>query len=325
MQSKLEELIREVLSAETVTEQETIQSLWSGYGKIVRLGITGTPSINSVVLKHIIIPGQQNHPRGWNSDLSHQRKLKSYLVEMKFYENFAQRCNDSSRVASCYHSETIGEEQVILLEDLDAAGFPVRKSTLDHDDVKVCLSWLANFHATFVLEKPEGLWEVGTYWHLATRPDEYDVMLNQALKEGAQQLDSLLSACQYQTLVHGDAKVANFCFSEDGKQVAAVDFQYVGGGCGMKDVIYLLGSCLDENECELYENELLSYYFEELKKAMNEKSITIDFVALEKEWRALFPIAWTDFSRFLDGWMPTHPKNNSYTKTIEKRVLSNLK
>ena len=45
----------------------------------------------------------------------------------------------------------------------------------------------------------------------------------------------------------------------DGKAVAAVDFQYVGAGCGMKDVAYLLGSCLDDKGHEALEADLLDY------------------------------------------------------------------
>ena len=51
--------------------------------------------------------------------------------------------------------------------------------------------------------------------------------------------------------MHGDAKLANFLFTSDHSQVAGVDFQYVGGGCGMKDVAYLL-SCLDEDACDTH-------------------------------------------------------------------------
>ena len=29
-----------------------------------------------------------------------------------------------------------------------------------------------HFHASFLNEAPDGLWPVGTYWHLETRPDE---------------------------------------------------------------------------------------------------------------------------------------------------------
>jgi len=85
MQNKIEALIHKTLKATEIKELETIQSLWSGYGKIIRLGIKGVPAFNSAILKHIILPQEQEHPRGWNTNLSHQRKLKSYLIEMKWY------------------------------------------------------------------------------------------------------------------------------------------------------------------------------------------------------------------------------------------------
>ena len=325
MQNQIEAIILKTINADAIEVQEVIQSLWSGYGKIERLSVKGVANYDSLILKHIVLPRQQNHPRGWNTNISHQRKLKSYQIEMSFYKHFANQCDVDCRVAYCYHSEVLGDEQFILLEDLDAAGFPVRKSHLNLNEVKVCLMWLANFHATFIQKEPEGLWEVGTYWHLVTRLEELAAMNNISLKKAAVQLDELLNSSQFKTIVHGDAKVANFCFSADGEQVAAVDFQYVGGGCGMKDVIYLLGSCLDEEECELFEQELLDYYFIELKKGIDKQQKTINFVALEKEWRDLFPIAWTDFNRFLDGWMPTHQKLNGYSKNIEQEVLKKLK
>lgn len=189
---------------------------------------------------------------------------------------------------------------------------------------KVCLKWLANFHITFLLHEPKGLWEVGTYWHLKTRPDEFEKMKHQELKSKAQLIDDVLNQCKYQTIVHGDAKLANFCFSENGEQVAAVDFQYVGGGCGMKDIAYFLGSCLSSSECALYEKELLNFYFSALKKALESSILNIDFSVLEKEWRTMYPIACTDFTRFLLGWMPSHQKINNYNLNLMNSVLSSL-
>ena len=74
-------------------------------------------------------------------------------------------------------------------------------------------------------------------------------MQNADLKKAAQGIDKRLQSARFQTLVHGDAKLANFCFSDVG-QVAAVDFQYVGKGCGMKDVAYFISSCFNEEDCE---------------------------------------------------------------------------
>ena len=124
--------------------------------------------------------------------------------------------------------------------------------------------------------------------------------------------------------MHGDAKLANFCFSEGGDRVAALDFQYVGGGCGMKDVAYFLGSCLGEEDCEAREAELLAHYFAELEVALERRRPEVDARAVVAEWRTLFPVAWTDFHRFLKGWCPGHWKIHSYSERLAREVLANL-
>ena len=179
-------------------------------------------------------------------------------------------------------------------------------------------------HAAFMGKQPEGLWEIGTYWHLDTRPDELEALEDEDLRAVAPLIDQHLSTARYQTFVHGDAKLANFCFSEDGKQVAAVDFQYVGGGCGMKDVAYFIGSCLHEEECERYESELLRCYFSELRKALTALGSDIDLDDLEREWRGLYDFAWTDFHRFMKGWNPNHWKIHEYSERLARQVLDKL-
>ena len=299
---------------------ETIQSLWSGYGSIIRYRLENA-LVDTLVVKFISLEPSSAHPRGWNTNNSHNRKVKSYQVETHWYEHWSQLCTNDCKVPKLIGSFAEGNQQWIVLEDLDR-NFPLRKNQLDLSEVKACLKWLANFHATFLNQKPTGLWEVGTYWHLATRPDEFAKIEHPALKAKAHLIDALLNQCKYQTLVHGDAKLANFCFSEEGQRVAAVDFQYVGGGCGIKDVAYFFGSCLSSAECELYQDELLDFYFSQLGQALADAKV--DFEALEQEWRTMYPIAWTDFTRFLMGWMPTHQKLNDYSIRLMNLVLANL-
>lgn len=318
-------MVLETTGAKAINSLHVIQTLWSGYGQIVRLGLTGT-AIDSVVLKYIVLPDKADldHPRGWNTSRSHVRKIKSYDVEICWYRNWNIRCHTACRVAQCYAASSEAHERVIILEDLDAVGFSVRKSNLDKAGVKLCLTWLANFHAMFLDEEPDGLWQTGTYWHLSTRPDEWEAMQEGALKETAGTIDKMLNECKYQTLIHGDAKLANFCFSSDNESVAAVDFQYVGGGCGMKDVAYFLGSCLSEQECDQWAEELLDYYFLELKIALDLNEKQVNWHALKAEWESLFPVAWTDFYRFMLGWMPTHWKINAYSERLASEVIKRL-
>lgn len=319
MSQSIAELLKNQFAAVEAVKVEEVQSLWSGYGTIGRW-VLNNSEVNTVIVKNICLPQRTNHPKGWNTDRSHQRKLTSYLVEMEWYEHYAKCCKDTSRIPKAYFTKHEGEEQLLVLEDMDAVGYPLRQNKLSPETAKVCLSWLAHFHATFLGVTPKRLWKTGTYWHLATRPDEWQAMENGWLKDHAKEIDHILSNAQFQTLVHGDAKVANFCFSNDLSQVAAVDFQYVGGGCGIKDVAYFLGSCLTAEECEQYETDLLNHYFKGLLQSIDNKQADVDKVALEKEWRKLYAIAWTDFSRFLKGWMPEHEKLNAYSKQMELRA-----
>ena len=322
MNDHFTELVRRTTGAASVGRSELIQSLWSGYGQIVRCQLHGAP-MSSVVVKHVHWPDENQHPRGWNTNRSHERKVRSYQIETAFYANWADRCTNGSRIPSCYALETHGDEVFMVMEDLDAAGFPERRSAVSDSEMRSCLSWLAHFHATFMNQTPTDLWPIGTYWHLATRPDELATMADSPLKHAAAAIDRRLNEAHYQTLVHGDAKLANFCFATSGHAVAAIDFQYVGGGCGMKDVAYFLGSCLNEDECEAREEELLAFYFQRLNEALQWDHASMQ--SLEAEWRELYPLAWTDFFRFLEGWSPGHWKINSYSQRLAKRVLQAMR
>lgn len=315
MNNHFKSIILQSTGASSLFEKEIIQELWSGYGKIIRVALENA-SIESVVVKHVQLPRNNHHPRGWNTDIGHQRKLKSYEVETAWYKLYSK--HSMARLPKCFAIERKDDEVLIVLEDLDKAGFPLRKQSVEWKDVDTCLEWLAQFHASYLGKVPNGLWDVGTYWHLETRPQELEVLEDNPLKSAAAAIDKKLNNCSFKTFVHGDAKLANFCFSEN-EQVAGVDFQYVGGGCGMKDVTYFIGSCLNESDCERLESKILDTYFTHLHKALGKIN-----EALENEWRSLYRVAWADFHRFLKGWSPGHWKINSYSERITAEVIKNL-
>lgn len=315
MNNHFKSIILQKTGASSLVEKETIQELWSGYGKIIRIALESA-TLESVVVKHVQLPKSHNHPRGWHTDIGHQRKLKSYEVETKWYQTYSK--HSMARLPKCFGVESYQDQTLIILEDLDAAGFPLRKHNVEWNAIDKCLEWLAQFHASFLGKTPNGLWEVGTYWHLKTRPQELEVLDDTALKNSAAAIDKKLNNCNFKTFVHGDAKLANFCFSKN-SEVAGVDFQYVGGGCGMKDVAYFIGSCHNERDCERLESTILNTYFAYLHKALGKTN-----EALENEWRPLYRVAWADFHRFLKGWSPGHWKINSYSERITAEVIKNL-
>lgn len=300
---------------------EVIQSLWGGYGELVRVNY----STCSVIIKHVKLPKPSEHPRGWNTDRSHQRKLHSYQVEVNWYTHFSREVSTRCRVPQGLKTFQSENEWLIVMKDLAEAGFPkvITDAKLEH--LRACLAWLANFHARYIGVRSDKLWHIGTYWHLATRPDELEVLQDTELKNAAQLIDQTLSQAKFKTLVHGDAKLANFCFDREESSVAAVDFQYVGHGCAMKDVALFMSSAVKPERCAEMEVWVLDTYFAQLQQALMVYQPNLDPYEVEREWRPLFAVAWADFQRFVKGWSPDHWKINPYTEALTSRALAHLR
>ncbi len=313
----LAERIRRATSASAVTLGERLQSLWSGYGELWRVELALSDAAVSAIVKDVRPPRD-------DGTRSHRRKLRSYEVEQTFYERFATDTTAACRVPRALALRAFGGELVSVLEDLDAAGFGRRRRRVDDSDVTVVLGWLATFHARFLGRAPDGLWKIGTYWHLATRPDELGAMKHPRLRAAASLIDARLNGARFKTLVHGDAKLDNVCFGESGG-VALVDFQYVGGGVGVKDLAYFLSSCLMPQECGPLIPRYLDLYFAALRAALVEHQAGVEVDELEREWRSLFPLAWVDLYRFLLGWAPGQYDPDPYSDALVQSVLTNLK
>ena len=322
-QEEIDRFVLELTQAEGLKNLGVVQSLWSGYGSIDRIGLEGT-DVPSVIVKHVQ-PGDGGHPRGWNTDLSHQRKLKSYQVETHWYGRQRERAQPGfARIPECIGAKAEGDEVLLVLEDLDEAGFAGRRSSVNQTEWQACVRWLAAFHAEYLGAASEGLWKSGSYWHLETRPEELEKLDDMLLKNTASAIDAKLKASAFQTLIHGDAKLANFCFSPDGAEVAAVDFQYVGGGCGMKDLAYFVGSCFRDEEAESRESEVLNFYFKELRGFLVRIGGDVAADELEADWWPLYRVAWADFHRFMKGWSPGHWKLSDYSERVTREVIESL-
>ena len=124
MDEQLQEHLCRIVGASRIVEAETIQPLWSGCGQVARVrwiggdrekaaeaqeDIAGTidmpgagaKKIPRAVIKHVKMPRRIDHPRGWNTDRSTQRKVRSYEVEARWYTGFSGRCPPSCRVPGC--------------------------------------------------------------------------------------------------------------------------------------------------------------------------------------------------------------------------------
>jgi aminoglycoside phosphotransferase (APT) family kinase protein len=122
------------------------------------------------------------------------------------------------------------------------------------------------------------------------------------LKAAAHKIANDLHTSPFRTLVHGDAKTANFLFGKDAKgnlAAAAYDFQYTGGGDGMKDIAYLITSSVQQRLLPDKEEELLRYYYERLKLRLSSSQVEVYTWEVAQE---RYSLAVADFVRFMAGW-----------------------
>ena len=105
MKPAIAKIVLSATGAKSIDSSTVIQSLWSGYGEIVRLELSGGAH-SSVILKHIKLPEAGDHPRGWNTGLSHQRKIRSYQVEAYWYQHYAAHCASDCVVPVCLAVKT---------------------------------------------------------------------------------------------------------------------------------------------------------------------------------------------------------------------------
>lgn len=296
--------IADLLGARAARPVERLQALWGGYGELLRVALEGAATRTAIVKWARL-------PEGAPADASSTRKARSFDVETAFYRAYAPRCDRTCRVAALLGARggIADGEWILVLEDLDAAGYDRRVDEATGATLDAALAWLASFHARFLGERGDGLWPIGTYWQLETRRAELVAIEDPALRAAAPALAARLAAARFQTLVHGDPKEANFCVTPPGGgdhvTVAAVDFQYAGRACAMVDVAYLLYGRADE-PADGIDRGRLDAYFEHLRRALGLRAdaATLDAAALEAEWRALYPVARLDFCRFLAGWRP---------------------
>ena len=115
-----------------------------------------------------------------------------------------------------------------------------------------------------------------------------------------------------------------------------------GEGVALHDVTPRVRSCLDDSGIQdgfvtvtsrhtttaltinEHEERLLDTYFSALSEALVSRGRAVDPTAIEQEWRALYPLAWTDFHRFMKGWSPGHWKIHGYSERLARQVLAQL-
>ncbi|NVK31092.1 MAG: phosphotransferase [Gammaproteobacteria bacterium] len=293
---------------------EVIQNVWAGYGHIYRVMLEDQP--HRAVVKVVNVNANTAHPRGWSSELSRARKLHSYQVEQYFYA--LELDIPGVRYPKFLASAPLPHLK-LAIEDLAQSGFTLRRQ-LSKAQIQNALTALAQLHAATLGNTHDSLWTRGSYWHLDTRPQELEALSEGRLKQMAHRLDAAISQATHQCWIHGDAKVDNMLFCDD--NVAFVDFQYIGGGVGVQDLIYFLSSLLDERGSEARYQDYCEQYYDALDQALVNRGVNP--TPIIKEWRSLQWIAFADFYRFLLGWMPNHPKVSGWAMRRLEQVLESI-
>lgn len=290
-------------------QQRVLGHLWAGYGQIVAVQATnGSNQSCSLIIKQCIPPQTCS-----NLSEDHLRKLESYRVESCFYTHI------SSRMRGCgvLVPELKGvfeEEQgmtVVTMGDLGDHGryYTKKGNQLDLKEGRALLSWLARFHAVYwkAAAAPQGIWEEGSFWQLGTRRGELDQLDQAWVERGLDQrtaeiIHDTIRKTRFRTVIHGDAKSANFFFFDGDDtgplQIGGYDFQYCGMATPLRDVAYFLCCSMKQHHVSKYEDELLLHYYTELCAVLCAEDA--EEYSLQ-ELRTMYDLCVVDLARFMAG------------------------
>ncbi|KAJ3235180.1 hypothetical protein HDU81_000774 [Chytriomyces hyalinus] len=297
-----------------------IASLWDGMGSIIKRTYKHRTSNDSISIMVKTVSPRKPASRPTES---FQRKIISYQVERYFYSIMSQLVLPVEpckfRIAHLYTSTPT----MLFLEDLSVAYPDSMSGVVSKAEAKAALKWFANLHAFFMgtskshpqrsmtetttTDTKEGVWDQGSYWYLSTRTSEFS-RLDKDWQQLGQRADELLAAIpvELKTLIHGDAKTENCllnhaCLDSDGlPEIAFYDFQYVGFGSGMKDVVYFLATSIDWLD-EKTEAELLDWYFTCMIRGLKQRGT--GWKTFTKEvMMDQFELCMIDWLRFMKGW-----------------------
>ncbi|KAJ3061796.1 hypothetical protein HDU98_002303 [Podochytrium sp. JEL0797] len=270
-----------------------LATLWDGFGSIVSRTYRhpNDPSVRHTVVK-TVSPRRSSH-----QSESFRRKMISYQVE-RFVYRYLQSTHASSPSATAGFATAEMFEcgrDFLILQDLSLS-FPCDFIESDPRHAASVITWLSAFHAFFWgrslpirsmteqddgNESRDGVWDQGSYWYLATRGTEFK-QLNREWRAVGVKVDGLLNSIpgELKTLVHGDAKAENVVVTREGEGegevgVAMFDFQYVGYGSGMKDVVYFLMTSVSGMTREL-ESEMLELYWVHLQQGLKNREDLVD-------------------------------------------------
>lgn len=226
-----------------------------------------------------------------------ERDLRSYRNESNFYTFIYPTLDVPGVKPRFIFQEPALQQYVLMLECIDNSY--EQHNSLDLKCTRAALQYAAKLHAVGWTKRktwPQDIiWATGGWWDYPKRGEEelnqardiwtrfkkqfqsYQVdqyfeqpeiaTLDERMIQNAQYISQQLEigAQDNKTLIHGDFKCGNLFFQQQSKEAIAIDWQWTGYGLPAKDVAYLLTTSVDLQVIQEHEQDLLQYYYDQLK------------------------------------------------------------
>ncbi len=269
--------------------------------------------------------------------------FRFYEREVNFYEQIAEKVE--LRTPRCYFSafEPSNGDYLLLLEDLAPAQVGDQVSGCPADHVRLAISELAKFHATWwkspELDNLDWMPGYDAEWYIQAVADGYaqawepfveftkDYLtpeLADVCKRFGNAIPKVMNMVGRElptTIVHGDFRLDNLFFAspEGGAPFAVIDWQISAKGGGIFDVAYFVAGTLPTAERRAVERDLVTLYHHTLVQR------GVENYSFEQCWQdyrlsALFLLAYSVIA--LGSLDHANERGVELFTTISKRTLA---